>query len=148
MVFRTNDALSSRGFSLKFQQLSCRKNEDHLMLPHPQTGLQQSDQPHDQVSMSPAGNMYLDPHRDPVKQNEDQMQRPSPANRTPHQTPLQTLQSQVPSSKPACDYIYTDKQFWLQSENYSTSGSGGYPDNSDCSYFVKRNSSRVCYLEL
>ena len=37
--------------------------------------------------------------------------------------------------------------FVLRSENYS-SGSGVYPTNLDCTYFVRKNSTKVCYLEL
>ena len=48
----------------------------------------------------------------------------------------------LPQSK--CDYVFTDKEFSIKSENYSKS----YANNLECSYYVKRNSSKVCYLEL
>ena len=48
----------------------------------------------------------------------------------------------VPHSK--CDYVFTDKEFVIKSENFSKS----YANNLECSYYIKRNSSKVCYLEL
>lgn len=48
----------------------------------------------------------------------------------------------VPHSQ--CDYVFADKQFVIRSENFSK----GYANNLECSYYVKRNSSQVCYLEL
>ena len=48
----------------------------------------------------------------------------------------------VPHSE--CDYVFTDKEFVIKSENFSKS----YPNNMECSYYVKRNSTKVCYLEL
>ncbi|CAG2164515.1 unnamed protein product [Oppiella nova] len=48
----------------------------------------------------------------------------------------------MPHSK--CDYVFTDKEFMIQSENYSRS----YANNLECSYYVRKNSTKVCYLEL
>ncbi|CAG2116376.1 unnamed protein product, partial [Medioppia subpectinata] len=48
----------------------------------------------------------------------------------------------MPHSK--CDYVYSDKEFMIQSENYSRS----YANNLDCSYYVRKNTTKVCYLEL
>ena len=143
MVFRTNDALSSKGFSLKFKQLSCSKNEEQVIPPPAE--------PTESIHPPPS-NMYFKPPVDTgsglqqqqQQQNTDaQEMQQQQQQQNSNQQQLQTLQSQVTSQ--SCDYIYTDKLFYLKSENYS---SGNYPENTDCSYFVKRNSSRVCYLEL
>ena len=52
--------------------------------------------------------------------------------------------SVLPKPDSKCDYVFTDKEFVIRSENFNKS----YPNNLECSYFVKRNTSRVCYLEL
>ena len=43
-----------------------------------------------------------------------------------------------------CDYVYNEKEFILQSENFSHN----YFNNLDCNYYIRRNNTKVCYLQL
>lgn len=65
---------------------------------------------------------------------------------TSEEAPQQLMSQQRQQHVPTCDYIFSDKTFILRSENYSSGGV--YPTNLDCSYFVQKNTSKVCYLEL
>ncbi len=61
-----------------------------------------------------------------------------------HLDKTSSVSAVVPAEPRQCDYVFTEKEFVIRSENFSKS----YANNMDCSYYVKRYSNRVCYLEL
>lgn len=119
LVFRTNDALSSKGFSLKYTQKSCTTGS----------------------SMETAA--------DKVATNDRPHQllfRPNQLNLPSMNFDVNTLTNhlRIPndSSNDAnnllgkkCDYIYSERSFFLKSENYSQ---GNYPVDIDCNYYVTK----------
>ena len=86
LFFKTDSSSTARGFSIKYQQVSCTKG---LTLHH--------------------------------------------------------LPSRKESQVVKCDQTFFEKAFTLQTLNFS---SAPYLDNLECNYLIKKNSTKVCYLEL
>lgn len=126
LVFRTNDALSSKGFSLKYTQKNCP------------SGANQIETAADKVATNNR------PHQLLYRPNSQSLPGASSTG-TAVSTVTNSLSSQLtrgPSDSSGanafakkCDYLFTEKSFFLKSENYSQ---GNYPVDLDCSYYVAK----------
>ena len=133
MVFRSNsDPITGKGFSIKYKQLSCAKPE----------------------VMNDDSSIVLSANQNHSPNQLDSLSSSSPHSKlplmdlNPHPIGIQMDNKE----KKSCDYIFNEKIFLLKSENLigqqEEQQSKNYPINITCSYFVKKNSSKVCYIEL
>lgn len=119
LVFRTNDALSSKGFSLKYTQKSCSSNSNQI---ETADKVATNNRPHQLLYRPNSLTVSNLPSSDTSSNSLSGHLRTQTDN---------SGSSSVFSKK--CDYLYTEKSFFLKSENYSQ---GNYPVDLDCSYYV------------
>ncbi|KAI1305244.1 GATA-binding factor A [Halotydeus destructor] len=127
-VFKTDASLTSKGFSINFKQLSCSK-DDYRPFFNSNHASRSSQAKH-------------------VDQDDEVEQKQLTSASVKSPSSVRDERLSLYANGPQCDYVYTDKTFVITSENFSTVPNGHYPHNLDCTYYVKKNSSRVCYLEL